>query len=70
MSLPDFEKFRDIVIGDRALLDDLRGEPDLASLSAKVIGRARDYGLEICDQDLQQIANANRRAWLERWLHQ
>ena len=70
MSLRDFEAFREIVFADAALLDDLRHTADLPALMEKVITEARARGLDISTQDLQAIANANRRAWLERWISQ
>lgn len=70
MPLADFDAFRQIVFADRALLEDLRQAPDLPALMAKVIAAARERGLDISEQDLQAVANFNRRAWLERWIYQ
>ena len=70
MPLQDFDQFRRIVFGDPALLDQLLQAPDLPSLMAAVIAAARDRGLDVTAEDLQAVANTNRRAWLERWLYQ
>jgi len=70
MPLADFDVFRKIVFADPALLEDLYRAPDLPALMAKVIAAARDRGLEISEQDLHAVLNLNRRAWLERWIHQ
>ena len=42
--------------------------PDLPALLARVRELARERGLELSEQELQDVVNANRRSWLERWI--
>jgi len=66
----DFSQFRLLVLSDQALQEELRAIPDAAPLFAKVLALGRERGYDFSEQDLHAVANANRRAWLERWLDQ
>ena len=70
MSLAAFQQFEQAVFQDAALLEALRTTATLPELLAKVIAMGRERGLEITEEDLRIVANANRRAWLQRWLEQ
>jgi hypothetical protein len=70
MSLAAFQQFEQAIFQDAALIEALRGAATLPELMAKVIAMAREQGLEITEDDLRVVVNANRRAWLERWLTQ
>ena len=39
-----------------------------AELFARVIALGNERGLEVTPAELKEVAGANRRAWLERWL--
>jgi len=70
MSLAAFQRFEQAVFQDPALIEELRGAATLPELMAKVIAIGRERGLQITEEDLRIVVNANRRAWLERWLEQ
>jgi hypothetical protein len=65
-----FPEFRLLVLSDLALQEELRAIPDSPALFARVLELGRRRGYDFSEQDLQAAANANQRAWLERWLHQ
>ena len=58
------------VLSDAALQEQLRAAPDEAALFERVLALGRERGYEFSEQDLRAVVDANRRAWLERWLHQ
>jgi hypothetical protein len=66
--LSDFDEIRRIVMEDSGLMRVLTSAETEAELFALVIALGRDRGLEIAVAQLEEIARANRRAWLERWL--
>jgi len=68
--MPGFPAFLDMVLDDAALRDDLLKAPDLAALVARVVTLARERGLEVSEEELRAVVNANRRSWLERWTGQ
>lgn len=70
MAIQDFLQFRSIVLGDAALQEELRAAPDEAALFERVLALGRERGYELSGQDLRAVVDANRRAWLERWIHQ
>lgn len=66
--MPGFESFLVMVLNDAALRDELVSAPDLPALFARVRELARERGLELSDQELQNAVNANRRSWMARWV--
>jgi hypothetical protein len=70
MSLASFQQFEQEVFRDPALVEELRDAATLPELMAKIIAMGRERGLEITEEDLRLVVNANRRAWLERWVAQ
>ena len=44
--------------------------PIEAALFERVLALGRERGYELSEHDLRAVVNANRRAWLERWIHQ
>jgi hypothetical protein len=68
--MPGFPTFLEMVLNDTALRDELLKAPDQPALFARVLALARERGLEISEEDLRAVANANRRSWLERWTDQ
>ena len=61
---------RMVVLSDAALQEQLRAAPDEAALFERVLALGRERGCELSEQDLRAVVNANRRDWLERWIHQ
>ena len=70
MAIQDFLQIRMLVLSDAALQEELRGAPDEAALFERVLALGREHGYELSEDDLRNVARANRRAWLERWIHQ
>jgi hypothetical protein len=70
MSLAAFQQFEQEVFQDPALVKELCGVTTLPELMDKVIAMGRQRGFEITEEDLRVVVNANRRAWLERWVEQ
>ncbi len=68
--MPGFTTFLVMVLGDIALRDELLAAPDLAALMALVRERGRERGVEMSEEELQAVANTNRRSWVERWTDQ
>jgi post-segregation antitoxin (ccd killing protein) len=68
--MPGFPSFLVMVLSDAALRDELLAAPDLATLTALVRERGRERGIEISAEELQGVANTNRRSWVERWTDQ
>jgi len=59
-----------MVVNEAALRDDLLQARDLPALLARVVTLARERGIELSEEELQAVVNANRRSWLERWTGQ
>ena len=68
--MPGFPTFLVMVLGDAALRDELLAAPDLPALMALVRERGRERGVEISEEELREVANMNRRSWVERWTDQ
>ena len=68
--MPGFPTFLVMVLGDAALRDELLAVPDLPALMALVQERGRERGVEISEEELREVANTNRRSWVERWTDQ
>jgi predicted ribosomally synthesized peptide with nif11-like leader len=70
MSQENFEQFRQLVLQDKALQEQLRGTSDrdrLISL-ARQLGAERGYSFTTAD--VLAALQANQREWIERWLQQ
>ncbi len=70
MQADGFDRFRQLVLDDAALQEDLRQAVTQESLFEKVLALGRERGFRFSEQDLEDAVRANRRAWLERWLYQ
>lgn len=66
--LSNFEEIRRIVIEDPDLMASLTAAATEAQLFSLVIALGQERGPEVTVGELEEIARANRRAWLERWL--
>ena len=65
--MPGFPSFLAMVVDDAALRDELLAAPDLPALIALVLVRGRERGVEMSEEELRRVVNANRRSWVERW---
>jgi hypothetical protein len=70
MAIQDFLQIRMLVLSDGALQEELRAVPDEAALFERVLALGRERGYALSEQDLRAVVDANRRAWLQRWIHQ
>jgi hypothetical protein len=67
MSSEEFEKFRTLVLQDEALQKILReAHPD--EFVSAVIETGKQNGFLFSAQDVEDAMQANRRAWIERWI--
>lgn len=66
--IEDLEKLRTIVFRDETLQKDLQAISDREEFVERVleIGRTRD--LNFTEEDVLRAMNAQRRAWIERWI--
>ena len=70
MAIESFLPIRTAVLTDPVLQEQLRAAPDEAALFEAVLALGRERGHQFSEQDLRAVVNANRRAWLARWLYQ
>jgi hypothetical protein len=68
--MPGFPAFLAMVVNDAQLRDELLKAPDLPALFTRSTELARERGIELSNDELQALVNANRRSWLERWTDQ
>jgi hypothetical protein len=64
----DFERFQELVLADRALLDQLRATPNEPAFIELAVRLAAERRCALTAQDLRVAMAQKRRAWLERWL--
>ena len=64
----DFERFRELVLADRALHDQLRAAPDEPAFIELAVRLAAERRCSLSAPVLQDAIIQKRRAWLERWL--
>ena len=64
----NLERFRELVLNDPRLHDELRRTPDLESFAARAVELGRDYGCEFTAQTVRSAEQEMRRVWLERWI--
>jgi hypothetical protein len=68
MSAASFEHFRQLVLADPDLLEQLRAAPNLPAFLALTVQLGVERGYDVTIEDVQAALNASRRAWLERWV--
>jgi hypothetical protein len=66
----NFDRFREFVMGDAALIETLTRCGSEAALFAEVLAIGRRHGFALEETDLAEIVRTNRRLWLERWTRQ
>jgi hypothetical protein len=62
------ERFRELVLADRALHEQLRATPNEPAFIELTVRLAAERGCELSAATLQAAIQQQRRAWLERWL--
>lgn len=68
MSQESFEQFRDLVLEDLSLQEKLRGFVERDVFVLRVVEAGAALGFEFTVEDVREAMNANRRAWIERWI--
>lgn len=68
MPSSDWECFRELVLHDHALQQQLRETPDWTNFLALVLRLGAERGFRFAAADVEHAMHAARRAWLERWL--
>jgi ribosomal protein S18 acetylase RimI-like enzyme len=63
-----FEHVSQLILSDPSERDRLLEAADLPTLFGKVLAFAGEHGVQLREQELEAIVNANRRSWLERWI--
>jgi hypothetical protein len=63
-----FERFRELVLADPGLHDQLRATPNEAAFIELALRFAAERGCEFNAAVLQTELMNRRRAWLERWI--
>ncbi|HEX8735390.1 MAG TPA: Nif11-like leader peptide family natural product precursor [Pyrinomonadaceae bacterium] len=68
MSLENFERFREIVLRDLSLQEQLREITERSVFMQKVVELSARCGYEITPEDVEEAMSRSRRAWRERWI--
>lgn len=61
-------RFRELVLADPRLHDQLRATPTEAEFLALIVRLGAERGCELSVPVVQAAIREQRRAWLERWL--
>jgi Nif11 domain len=64
----DLERFRELVLRDLALQEQLREPADANSFVALVLQLGRERGFAFTESDVNGAMQAGRRVWIERWI--
>lgn len=68
MRLTDFERFRQEVLGDPFLQDDLRNVDSTEEFIEKVMKTGRQRGFEFRSAEVAEAIRAGQEQWALRWL--
>jgi predicted ribosomally synthesized peptide with nif11-like leader len=68
MSQENFEQFRQLVLQDTALQQQLRATNDREQLVTLTQQLGAERGYSFTTEDVWEALNANQRQWIERWL--
>ena len=63
-----FEQFRQVVLHDLSLQEQLRSTTDMPSFVELVVRLGEERGHRFTAADVQAAMNASRCAWIERWI--
>lgn len=64
---PGFERFRRVVLEDRALQARLRQLPEWEELLPRLIALSEE-GARLGGEEIRRALGESRRAWLQRWV--
>lgn len=65
---PELEIFRQRVLADPALLEQLRRTRDPADFISASIQAAHEMGITLTPAEMEKALRAARREWIERWV--
>jgi predicted ribosomally synthesized peptide with nif11-like leader len=68
MSLENFEQFRQLVLRDKALQQQLRGATERDGLVALAQQLGAERGYSFTSEDVLEALRARQREWIERWM--
>lgn len=68
MSLESFEQFRNLVLQDVALQEQLRATTDHRSFVDLVVRVGGERGCHFTPEDVEAAMRASRQLWIERWI--
>jgi len=64
----DLEQFRELVLRDPVLQEELRTPEDVNKFLALVLQSGQERGFDFTQDDVTAAMQASRRAWMERWI--
>jgi len=64
----NLERFRQLVLADRGLFEQLRQTADVDGFVAQTVRIGAEQGCVFTEQEVRAALQACRRAWLERWI--
>ncbi len=62
----DLERFVQLVLAERDLLDQLRATAELESFAALAVRLGREWGCDFTAEEVRSAVRERRRVWLER----
>ena len=65
---PALENFRQRVLAEPALLEELRRTRDTAEFISASIEAAHEMGIALTPAEMEEALCAARREWIERWI--
>ena len=64
----DVERFREEVLADDSLQQQLRDTKDTTNFMKLMIQLGRSRGYEFTESEVERALTAARRTWIERWI--
>jgi len=64
----DLERFREEVLADEGLQQQLRDTEDTTSFMKLMIHLGQSRGYEFTESEVEDALSAARRTWIERWI--
>ena len=68
MSQENFDRFRNLVLEDVTLQDQLKDITDYQLFADTVVNIGNERGYRFTKLEVESAVNASRRAWFERWI--
>jgi hypothetical protein len=64
--MTDFERFRELAVGDAALRDQLLAETETVAFVEAAMAAARERGLAVTEEELRSELESATRSWIAR----